>query len=55
MREPKRLVFSLDGMGIADTAPRAMAAAASEMTRQNDMLPSDIEHIVPHQAGEAIK
>ena len=54
MREPKRLVFSLDGMGIADTAPRAMAAAASEMTRQNDLLPSDIEHIVPHQAGEAI-
>ncbi len=51
---PERVVFSLDGMGIADTAPRAMAAAAANMVDANSMSPSDIECIVPHQAGAGI-
>ncbi len=50
----KRLVFSMDGMGIADTAPRAMAASAHEILVANSVNPSDIQHIVPHQAGDGI-
>ena len=53
-REPHRIVFSLDGMGIADIAPRAMACAASEMAEDAGWEPENIQHIVPHQAGFAI-
>ena len=49
-----RLVFKLDGMGIADTAPRAMAAAASELVAENSYSPDEIDHVVPHQAGTGI-
>lgn len=49
-----RVVFSLDGMGIADTAPRAMAAAANDLVRANQLAPEDIDCIVPHQAGTGI-
>ncbi len=52
--EAKRLVFSMDGMGIADTAPRAMAASAHEILVANAVNPGDIQHIVPHQAGDGI-
>lgn len=52
--DPQRLVFSLDGMGIADTAPRAMASAASEMLEETGLAPDDIQFIVPHQAGSGI-
>jgi 3-oxoacyl-[acyl-carrier-protein] synthase III len=52
--EAKRIVYSLDGMGIADTAPRAMASAASEMLEGIGWRPEDIDYIVPHQAGAAI-
>lgn len=51
---PDRLVFSMDGMGIADTAPRAMAASASDLLRANGMDGSEVQHIVPHQAGNGI-
>jgi 3-oxoacyl-[acyl-carrier-protein] synthase III len=53
-REAKRLVFSMDGMGIADTAPRAMAASALEVLVANAVNPREIAHIVPHQAGDGI-
>lgn len=49
-----RIVFSLDGMGIADTAPRAMAHAAATMIEDNCLEASDIDTIVPHQAGQGI-
>ncbi len=52
--DSQRIVFSLDGMGIADTAPRAMANAASEMVAANQIRPGDIQFIVPHQAGTGI-
>lgn len=52
--EAKRLVFSMDGMGIADTAPRAMAASALEVLVANAVNPREISHIVPHQAGDGI-
>ncbi len=52
--DPQRIVFSLDGMGIADVAPRAMALSAREMVRGTGQEPEDIQHIIPHQAGFAI-
>ncbi len=54
IRDASRIVFSLDGMGIADTAPRAMASAAAKMASQNNLSPEEISHIVPHQAGVGI-
>lgn len=53
-RVPQRVVYRLDGMGIADTAPRAMSSAvekALEVTREK---PERIRFVVPHQAGTAI-
>lgn len=52
--DPERLVFSLDGMGIADTAPRAMSAAATEMAERIGLSPDDVRFFVPHQAGAGI-
>lgn len=52
--DPERIVFSLDGMGIADTAPRAMASAASDMLDETGLAAENIDFIVPHQAGSGI-
>lgn len=52
--ESQRVVFSLDGMGIADSAPRAMASAAASMASNHRLAPNEIDWIVPHQAGEGI-
>lgn len=52
--DSQRFVFSLDGMGIADIAPRAMAASAAEMVRETGGNPEEIQHVLPHQAGFAI-
>ena len=52
--DPRRVVFSLDGMGIADAAPRAMASAASAMLNETGLSPENIQYIVPHQAGAGI-
>jgi 3-oxoacyl-[acyl-carrier-protein] synthase-3 len=53
-QQAQRLVFSMDGMGIADTAPRAMAAAAQETLLANSVDPREIQYVVPHQAGDGI-
>ncbi len=52
--DPSRIVFSLDGMGIADTAPRAMANAACDMLDETGLQPESIQYVVPHQAGSGI-
>lgn len=52
--DAERIVFSMDGMGIADAAPRAMADAANEMVSKTGLQPENIQCIVPHQAGSAI-
>ena len=52
--QSSRVVFSLDGMGIAEAAARSMAQAASEMTTRNSLGPDQIDSIVPHQAGQGI-
>jgi 3-oxoacyl-[acyl-carrier-protein] synthase-3 len=52
--EAERLVFSLDGMGIADVAPRAMAAATAEALKAAAISPDDVRFVIPHQAGAGI-
>jgi 3-oxoacyl-[acyl-carrier-protein] synthase III len=52
--EPRRLVFSLDGMGIADVAPRAMAAAVAASLKATGISTDDVRFVLPHQAGTAI-
>jgi 3-oxoacyl-[acyl-carrier-protein] synthase III len=49
--EPRRLVFSLDMMGLGDGAPRAMAHAAANALRATGIRPEEVDFVVPHQAG----
>ena len=51
---PRRLVFSLDPMGIGDAAPRAMAAATAKALLATGIAPEDVDFVVPHQAGTSI-
>jgi predicted naringenin-chalcone synthase len=41
-------------LGIADIAPRAMAAAVSEALQAVGVAPDQVQHVVPHQAGTGI-
>jgi 3-oxoacyl-[acyl-carrier-protein] synthase-3 len=50
----RRIVFSLDGLGIADAAPRAMAGAAVDALREMHIRPEQVRFVVPHQAGAGI-
>ncbi len=52
--EPERRVFSLDGMGIADIAPRAMASATAAALQAAAMEAGDVRFVIPHQAGAGI-
>lgn len=52
--QARRLVFSLNGMGIADAAPRVMADAAEKALRQARIDPKTVNYVVPHQAGSGI-
>jgi 3-oxoacyl-[acyl-carrier-protein] synthase III len=53
-RTSQRLVFSLDGMGIADVAPRAMASAVGQALQAKRLRPEDLQYVIPHQAGTSI-
>jgi 3-oxoacyl-[acyl-carrier-protein] synthase III len=50
----ERLVYSLDGMAIAEAAPRAMAAATESSLAAANLAPGDVDFVVPHQAGTGI-
>jgi 3-oxoacyl-[acyl-carrier-protein] synthase III len=50
----RRIVFTLDGMGIADAAARGMASAATKMSAAIGVHPDEVNSIIPHQAGVAI-
>ena len=52
--DAERVVFTLDGMGIAESASRAMAIAACEMLDVAGFRPENVQYVVPHQAGLAI-
>jgi len=52
--DAERLVFSLDCMGIADTAPRAMASALAKAMEGTGKSAGDIGTVLPHQAGAGI-
>lgn len=49
-----RLVYSLDGMAIADIAPRAMSAAVADALRSAGLAGDAVRFVVPHQAGSGI-
>ncbi len=53
-REPQRVVFSLNGLGIGDAAPRAMANATANLLRATGVPPENVQFVVPHQAGSGI-
>ena len=50
----ERLVYALDGMGIAETAPRAMSAAVANALAETGLSASDLRFAVPHKAGAGI-
>lgn len=50
----QRLVYSLDGMAIADAAPRAMSSAVTAALAESGLAGDDVRFIVPHQAGSGI-
>lgn len=50
----KRLVFSLDGMSIADIAPRAMSSAVTNALTAANLQNDELRFVVPHQAGAGI-
>ncbi len=52
--DPRRLVFSLDGMGIAEIAPRAMAGAVADALAATGIHPENVRFVLPHQAGTSI-
>jgi hypothetical protein len=49
-----RLVYSLDGMAIAEIAPRAMSAAVAKALGESGLAGGDVNFVVPHQAGTGI-
>ena len=49
-----RLVYSLDGMAIAEIAPRAMSAAVAKALADAGLAAGDVSFVVPHQAGTGI-
>jgi 3-oxoacyl-[acyl-carrier-protein] synthase-3 len=52
--DDERLVYSLDGMAIAEIAPRAMSAAVAKSLVESGLSPGDVRFVVPHQAGTGI-
>ena len=50
----ERLVYSLDGMAIAEIAPRAMSAAVATSLAAVGLTGADVDFVVPHQAGSGI-
>ncbi|NBT14602.1 MAG: hypothetical protein EBS56_13675 [Planctomycetia bacterium] len=52
--DPRRLVYALDGMAIAEIAPRAMSAAVGAALAATGRTADDVRFVVPHQAGTGI-
>jgi len=50
----ERLVYTLDGMAIAEIAPRAMSAATAKALADAGLSGGDVSFVVPHQAGSGI-
>jgi len=50
----QRLVYALDGMAIAEIAPRAMSAAVAQALSARGLTGDAVDFVVPHQAGTGI-
>jgi len=53
-RVDDRLVYTLDGMAIAEIAPRAMSAATAQALADAGLSGGDVSFVLPHQAGSGI-
>lgn len=53
-RADHRLVYAIDGMAIADLAPRAMSTAVAAALANAGLAGEDVRFVVPHQAGSGI-
>lgn len=53
-RAGDRIVYTLDGMAIADAAPRQMSDAVAAALHASQLNGSDVDFVVPHQAGTGI-
>jgi 3-oxoacyl-[acyl-carrier-protein] synthase-3 len=53
-RAAERLVYAIDGMAIAEIAPRAMSAAVGDSLAAAGLAGADVDFVVPHQAGMGI-
>ncbi len=49
-----RIVYTLDGMAIAETAPRQMSDAVAQALTAVDLPGDAVDFVVPHQAGSGI-
>ena len=49
-----RIVYTLDGMAIAETAPRQMSDAVAAALAAADLSGDAVDFVVPHQAGTGI-
>ncbi|NBS32228.1 MAG: hypothetical protein EBS83_05315 [Planctomycetia bacterium] len=49
-----RIVYTLDGMAIAETAPRQMSDAVAQALAIADLPGDAVDFVVPHQAGTGI-
>jgi 3-oxoacyl-[acyl-carrier-protein] synthase-3 len=54
IRAEQRLVYSLDGMAVAEIAPRAMSECVAASLRDTGMTGAAVDYVVPHQAGTGI-
>ena len=52
--DPRRLVFSLDMMGLGDQVPRAMTDATATAIQATNIRPEAVDFVVPHQAGTGV-
>jgi len=52
--EPRRVVYSMNMMGLGDGAPRAMADAAAKALTAARLGPAEVDFVVPHQAGTGV-
>ena len=53
-RDDSRIVYTLDGMAIAETAPRQMSDAVAHALSVTGLDPAAVDFVVPHQAGTGI-
>ena len=52
--EPRRVVFSLNMMGLGNRPALAMADATAKAIQATGIQPEEVDFVVPHQAGTSV-